>query len=214
MREVALVDVADADARVLVPGVDQPLHHPLGGRGDVEFVSEQVLDLGVARGLDPCRVGRQMVPHHHHRRLAEALDQQPRFIPDRDRDRAHRLGHALPAEPLLGRGDQGGRGIAVKRLEHSPLAESGFHMFLDEVVDLGADPANDLAVAGCEEQGRAAVPEPRIFLGVQQAVNFVLQGRDPRRIVLVDRPREIDEALAVGLGLNRRNGDIAHGAMG
>ena len=58
--------------------------------------------------------------------------------------------------------------------------------------------------------------EPRILAWRDEAVDLVLEGRDPRRVVLVDLPGEVDEALPVFLGFNwaDRYGCAAHGATG
>ena len=147
--------------------------------------------------------------HHRRRRLGEALDLQARLVPDRQADRPERAGHALLAEPVLGGRDQRRRGFAVERLEHAPLAGARAHMLLDQLVDLGADPADDLAAALGQPELRAGMLEPRVLAGRDQAVDLVLERRDPGRVVLVDLPGEVDEGLAVLLGLDRADGDGA-----
>src|SRR4051812_19104893 len=87
-------------------------------------------------------------------------------------------------------------------------------MLLDEIVDLGADPPDHLAGALGQPQLGAGMLEPRVLARGDQPVDFVLERRDPRGIALVNLPREVDEGLAVFLGLNRTDGaGAAHGAL-
>ena len=208
--EFRLVDRANADARVLLPRRDQPRHDPLCFGPDVDFIGQQVLGLGVACALDPALIRGKVMPHHDHRRLVEARDQQAGLVPDRQADRAHGAGHALRAKPLLGGRDQRGGRLAVERLEHPPLAGPGAHMLEHQLVDLRADPADDGAVALRQPQHRAGVLEPGILLRVDQPVDLVLERRDPRGIVAVDVPGEVHELLAVGLGDDRPDGYATH----
>ena len=82
------------------------------------------------------------------------------------------------------------------------LAERG-----DQVVDLGADPPDGLAAALGKPQLCLRMFEPGVLLRVEQAVNLVLQRRDPGRVVLVSLPREIDESLAVGTSRDWADGE-------
>ena len=132
-----------------------------------------------------------------------ALDLEPRLVPDRKADRAQSAGHAAVAKPGFGGIDQRRRGFAVERLEHPPLADARAHMFLDQIVDLGTDPADQLAVAFGQPQLGFGVFEPRVFAGGEEAVDLVLERRDPGGVVLIHFPGEIDEGLAVGRGLDR-----------
>jgi hypothetical protein len=86
-------------------------------------------------------------------------------------------------------------------------------MLLDEIVDLRADPPDDLAGALGEPELRARMLEPRVLAGGEEAVDLVLERRDPMRIVLVDLPREVDEDLSVLLGRDRADRD-GRGARG
>ena len=117
------------------------------------------------------------------------------------------------AQPLLGRRDQRRRGLAVERFEHAPLADArpayapGTRSSTWALIRPTTSP-----VALGQPQLRAAMPEPGVLLGIDQAVDFVLERRHPGRVVLVDLPREVDECLAVGLGGDRADGDgVAHG---
>src|SRR5690242_8679299 len=85
-------------------------------------------------------------------------------------------------------------------------------MLLHKIVDLGADPADDLAAALREPQLGARMLEPRVLARRDEAMDLVLQRRNPVGIVLVDLPREVDEGLVVLLGLYRadRYGCAAH----
>jgi hypothetical protein len=80
-------------------------------------------------------------------------------------------------------------------------------MLLDEVVDLGADPPDDLAAAFGQPELRSGVLEPRVLARRDEAMDLVLQRWDPGGVVLVDLPGEIDEGLAVLLGLDRADGE-------
>ena len=93
---------------------------------------------------------------------------------------------------------------SASNMPHWPVP--GAHMLEHQVVDLGADPADDPAVALGQPQLRLGMLEPGVLLRVDQAVNLVLQRRHPGRIVLVDVPGEVDEGLAVGLGLDGADG--------
>ena len=105
------------------------------------------------------------------------------------------------AQPVLGGLDQRRGGLAVEHFEHAPLAGALAHMLLHQLVDLGADPADDLAAALGQPQLRAGMLEPRVLARRDQAVDFVLERRHPGGVVLVDLPGEVDEGLAVLLGL-------------
>src|SRR5213079_2992590 len=91
--------------------------------------------------------------------------------------------------------------------------EAFFHMLQHQIVDLRADPPDDLAAALGQPQLRARMLEPRVLARGDEPVHFVLQRRDPGGVVLVDLPREVDEGLLVFLGDDRTDGDgvAAHG---
>ena len=100
-RPARLVDRADADALVALAGLDDALDKRREGPRDVEIVGQQALGMAIAGPLDPRLVVRRIVAHHDHRRMVVALDQQARFFPDRQRDRADDARHALVAQPCL-----------------------------------------------------------------------------------------------------------------
>ena len=83
-------------------------------------------------------------------------------------------------------------------------------MLEHQLIDLRADPADDIAVPLRQPQDRPGVLEPWIFLRVDQPVDLVLERRDPRGIVAVDVPGEVYELLAVGLGNDRPDGYGTH----
>src|SRR5690348_14740296 len=86
-------------------------------------------------------------------------------------------------------------------------------MLLDEIVDLRADTADDFSVPLCEPELRPGVLEPRILARRDKTVDFLLERRDPGRIVAVDLPGEVHEGLLIGLGFDGTYGDAAcHGA--
>ena len=80
-------------------------------------------------------------------------------------------------------------------------------MLLHQLVDLRADPADDLAAALRQPELGAGMLEPRVLARRDQAVDLVLERRDPGRVVLVNLPGEVDEGLAVLLGLDGADGD-------
>ena len=111
------------------------------------------------------------------------------------------------AKPVLGGGDERRGGLGVERFEHAPIADALAHMLLHELVDLRADSADDLAVALGKPELGLGMLEPRVLAGRDEAVDLVLQRRDPVRIVLVNLPCEVDEGLAVLLRCDRADGD-------
>ena len=211
LGEARLVDLADADARVALPRGDQAVDLVVLPIGDVDFVGEQVLGLGVARRLDPRLILRPVVRHHRRRRLVEAFDLQPRLVPDRQADRPEHAGHALGAKPLLGGFDERGGDIRVDRLEHAEIAGALPHLHLDELVDLRADPADRLAAARRQPEAGARMFEPRVLAGRDQRMHFALERRHPRRIASVDRPRQVDEGPALLGRLDRADAERVPG---
>ena len=93
-----------------------------------------------------------MVAHHHHRRLVEALDQQPRLVPDRKGDGAERADHALRRAANPRRWRSARRRLRRRALRTCPIGRCRAHMVLHQIVDLGADPADRLAAALCQPQ--------------------------------------------------------------
>src|SRR3546814_16732735 len=79
----------------------------------------------IAAALDPSALERAVMPHHHRRRIVEPLDQQAGLVPDRNRQRTERARHALPAQPILGRGEQRAGAILILGLEQPPIAGAG-----------------------------------------------------------------------------------------
>ena len=152
-----------------------------------------------------------MVTHHHRRRLVEALDQKSRLVPDRQADRAHRAGHALSPQPILGSGDEQRRRLAVERFEHAPLAKARAHMLQHQIVDLSTDPSDWPPVPLCKPQCRAGMAEPRVFSRIEEGVNLAFQRRDPSRILAINVPHKVDERSAVTLGDDWPDDGQAHG---
>ena len=101
---------------------------------------------------------------------------------------------------------------AHRQFENDKTGEPDPQIAASPPVVSGADSPGDLPAALGQPQLRLGVPEPRVLLGIDQPVDFVLQRRDPGGIILVDRPRKVDELLAVRLGDDRTNGDAAHRA--
>src|SRR5690606_16318591 len=173
---------------------------------------EELLDGRIARILDPAAIERAVVAEHDRRRRLETLDQQPRLVPDRNRQWAERARHALPAQPILGRGDQRPRAVLILGLEQPPIAGAGAHALFGglrerKFVDMGRDAADRAAVPPGEEELRLAMLEPRILARREQAVNLSLQWRHPRRIAAVEAKGKLDELAQVVLVLDRMDGD-------
>jgi hypothetical protein len=138
--------------------------------------------------------------HHHHRRMVVAVDEQPWLIPDAERERAHRAGHSLAAQPVLGRRQQSMGARLVLGLEHPPLAKPRRHVLEHQSVDLGGDAADDTAIASGEEERRFGVLEPGILARGDQAVDLGLERRHPVGILPVEAIGELDERFFVGPG--------------
>src|SRR3546814_12068454 len=100
--------------------------------------------------------------------LFRSLDQQAGLVPDRNRQRTERARHALPAQPILGRGEQRAGAILILGLEQPPIAGAGAHALFGglrecEIVDMRGDAPDRAAVLPREEQLRLAMFEPRIL---------------------------------------------------
>ena len=119
-----------------------------GSKSDVDLVGERVDGLPVTLRLDARRVVGPGVSHHEDRRRVETLDQEPRFLVDRQAERAADAPHPLLAQPLLrGSEERGERVRAIFRIEH-PEEAGGIGIALEvQRVDLRADPPDGLAPA-------------------------------------------------------------------
>ena len=71
------------------------------------------------------------------------------------------------------------------------------------LIDLRADPADRLAVAQGQPQLDLGMAEERVRLGVQVLTALEHQRRHPLRVVRVEAPRHADEAVQIGLALDR-----------
>ena len=91
---------------------------------------------------------------------------RPRLVPDRQADRPKCAGHALRPQPFLGLGDQRRGGLAVKRVEEAPLADALAHIFQHQIVDLRADPADDLAARSASHSWARACSNQGFLPGV------------------------------------------------
>src|SRR5690606_29937584 len=124
-----------------------------------------------------------------------------------------------PAQPVLGRSEQGRCGLAVLGFEQTPIAGTGAHALLgglgeSERVDMRRDTPYRPPLAAREEELRPAMFEPGIFAGRQKAINLALERRDPRWIAAVEAESEFDELSPVGLCLDRKDGDRTLGVRG
>ena len=138
-----------------------------------------------------------MPRHLDQRRALEAVDQHPALVVHRE---VHRADHAIAAarpQPLLGGGQQGGQDLrVVLELEEAEHAPARAVVGVEEVVELGADAADDAAVAPRQEQLRVALGEERVVAPAEEQVALQPQGRHPDRRTRVQPERELDERRA------------------
>src|SRR3546814_14237188 len=73
---------------------------------DRDVIVQKLFHRLIAAAFYPPAIERAVMPHHHRRRMVEPLDQQAGFVAHRNRQRAVRTRHALPAQPILGGGEQ------------------------------------------------------------------------------------------------------------
>ncbi len=151
---------------------------------------------------------RRMVPHHDHRGVFVAGNQQARLFPDRHRNRAHDLGHAFPAQPVFGLREQGLRHCFVRGVEIAEHARSGAHalfggQFEREFVDMRGDTAGRLAVAFGDEQFRAGMAEEGVAPGIDQLELLGAQLRNAVGNLLGKATSQIDEFGAPALARDR-----------
>ncbi len=67
------------------------------------------------------------------------------------------------------------------------------------MIDMRADPADHLVAAPGEEILMLGMFVERVLAGGQQAIDLVLERRDPGGIVGINGPGQVDECLEVGL---------------
>src|SRR5690606_8399098 len=100
--ETALVDLANADARILVARRDDAVDDRRETVANRDVIIQKLLHRPITSALDPPAIERAVMSHHYRRRVIEPLDQQARLVPDRNRQRAERARHALSPQPILG----------------------------------------------------------------------------------------------------------------
>jgi len=131
---------------------------------------------------------------------------------------AERARHSLLAEPLLGTvAISASERFAHRAPRTCPLAGALAHMLLDEIVDLGADPADHLAARAPPATAAALACSNHGFLPrCDQAMDLIRQRRNPGWVVTVDAPGEVERRLCGSfLVTDRMDGDwrAAHGGM-
>jgi hypothetical protein len=190
--------------RVLLAGGDDALDQRRERLPHVEIVGMERLGAGIAGALDPPLIGGVVMRHHHHRRVIEAAHLQARFLPDRKVHRREHAGHALLAQPVLGRLDQRLGDVFVLGLDRPPVAGARPHALLQrqrqrQFIDVRRYAPHDPAVALCQEELVARMVEERVLSG-RELCNFLLaQIRDPILIRRIEAIGEVDEGGAVGL---------------
>ena len=178
------LDLADADPGVALARLHDALDQRREGLGDIDLVSHQRLGQGIAIMLDPALILRLVMPHHHRGRVIVALGQQARFFPDRQAERRERAGHALAAQPVFGRRDQGVRRSFIFGLEQAPIAGARAHPLCGrlgqrEVIDVGRNAPDHRIAAPREEQLHRGVFVERVLARGEQFGHFAAQRRDP-----------------------------------
>ena len=212
LSNFALVDFADADARILLARLDQPVDQRDHVDPDVELVGVEILGLGVARRLDPARDmrggGGPSSPSAagRSRRSASPGSSQIEIeigpsafvMPS---SRSHCSAWAISAAAASP--------SSASNRPHWPRPGSMWTCTRSSTWALIRPTMRPPRSA----RNRAARPWPNhgILLGVEQGMDFALERRDPRRIVLIDLPREIDERLAVAAGRDGADDEVAHG---
>jgi hypothetical protein len=176
---------------------------------DVVVVREQVLDLGVAARLDPAAGIGRVVGHQQHRGAVEAPDHQPDLLVDRQAERTGDPLHALGAQPVLGRLEQGGEDRRIV-LGDQAAEMAGVVVVALEIgaIDLRRDPPDHLAGAASEEELHLDMPKQRVLLRREGLVALDVEVRDVTLVAAVQPHRQLDEGLEVRLALDRRDGDV------
>ena len=197
--EARLVDRADADSRIPLARGDEPVGQRIGPVGDVDLVGQQVAGLRIAGRLDPAAIFGAMVAHHHRRRLVEPLDLQAGLVPDREADRAPARG-SCPASRSQS------SAVAISAAAASPSSASNMpHWPVPGAMCAWTSSSTWALIRPTARPPRSAshnlrprMPEPRILLRIDEAVDFALQRRHPGGSSLIDLPGEIDERPPVG----------------
>ncbi len=148
-----------------------------------------------------------------HRSPVVAIDEDADLVVGGEVHRAEDATAAFAARPLGGGAEQRGRHLgvvgALEEAEHRVFAALEL---VPAVVDLGADPADRLAVALREEVLGFGVLEVGVLLAVEELHPLEDQRRDPLRLVAVQPEGHLDEALQVALAANRLDSHACHGA--
>ena len=118
---------------------------------------------------------------------------------------AHPPGRGVDEGP----GDLG----VVLGLEEAEHAVAAALELVPAPVDLGGDPADDLAVALGEEVLGVGVVEVGVSAPVEELAALEDQRRHPLRIVAAQAERQLDEAVEVTAPGNGPDGDGRHGAQ-
>ena len=153
--------------------------------GDVDFVGQQVLGLRVARSFDPRLIFGAVVAHHHRRRLVEAFDLKARLVPDRQADRA-RARSSCPAAAA------NPRRSAISAAAASPSSASNMPHWPVPAPICSCTSSSTCALMrpttlpprSASQSCALGMFEPRVLARRDQAVDLVLERRDPGR----DRP--------------------------
>ena len=178
-----------------------------GSKSDVDPVGERVDGLAVTLRLDARRVVRPRMSHHEHRRRVEAFDQEPRFLVDRQAERAADAPHSLLAKPLL-RGRRRARAkvsCAILRIEH-PEESRGVGVALEvQRVDLRADPADGLAARARRStpaNGRAGSTDyaSATGAGAARAMSGAIQAGSDSKILQRHADEPVERRVAVDGG--------------
>jgi hypothetical protein len=121
----------------------------------------------------------------YERRVLPAFDDDAQLLVDGEAERATHGGHPARLEPAGGVVEEAGGDVGVvDAFEETEEAGVLLVRVVMEVVDLGGDASDRLAVLFGQEEGDVGVLEEGIFLRVQEFLPFHEERRDPGRVVL------------------------------
>ncbi len=162
----------------------------------IQIVRPQILGFAIAEPFDPRRVVWPGVTHHDSRAVFEAVDQQSAFLVDREVEGTKDAHHATVLKPAFGRLEQRPEyRRVIGRLHETEMTGPLPMTVLGQLVDLGADPTNRLAIAIGDPVVSRGVLKIGVLVLRQQIEPLEHQRSHPRGIVAVQGRGEPDEGL-------------------
>ena len=118
--------------------------------------------------------------------------------------------HPLAAQPGLCLGNQGFGRCLVFRFKQPPIACARTHPLFGwlakrKMVNMRGNATDDPPVAFGKIELRLAMLEPGILARRYEAMDFILQWRDPVRVACVQALGQVDKRIPVGFGCDRAN---------